>query len=377
MGSGDSGQGTHYPAVSPNVLAVGGTYINPTDSAGNYTSESGWSGSSGGISSYESMPVYQKNIVTQSSTNRTMPDVAYNASSSSAVAVYNTYPYSGWIGVYGTSMGAPQIASLVAIINQGRAIAGAPPLNGRNELLPALYNILQENYHDITAGSNGYSAVAGYDLVTGRGTPVANILVPSLLNIIPIASDTTPPTTPTNLIASSITNTSAVLNWAASADDKGVAGYNILRNGVKIATSSITTYTDTALAICTTYNYAITAYDAAGNVSGLSPTVTVKTTGCVPDTTPPTVIITNPANGSKISSKGVTNISVTASDISGISTIKILLDSVVKQTCSAVTSCSLNISNKKISSGSHIISAIATDKAVPANTARADITVTK
>ncbi len=54
-------------------------------------------------------------------------------------------------------------------------------MDGPSQLLPALYSIPQSEYHDITTGSNGgYTAGVGYDLVTGRGTPVANVLVPAL-----------------------------------------------------------------------------------------------------------------------------------------------------------------------------------------------------
>src|SRR5205823_5599138 len=47
--SGDNGAVSSWPAVSPNVLSVGGTSLR-TDSVGNYISETGWSGSGGGIS---------------------------------------------------------------------------------------------------------------------------------------------------------------------------------------------------------------------------------------------------------------------------------------------------------------------------------------
>jgi hypothetical protein len=43
-----------------------------------------------------------------------------------------------------------------------------------------IYQLSSSDFHDITTGSNGYSAGPGYDLVTGRGTPIANMLVPDL-----------------------------------------------------------------------------------------------------------------------------------------------------------------------------------------------------
>ena len=49
------------------------------------------------------------------------------------------------------------------------------------ETQQALYNLPQSDYNVITSGTNGYSASAGYNLVTGLGTPVANLLVPDLV----------------------------------------------------------------------------------------------------------------------------------------------------------------------------------------------------
>src|SRR5262249_25867832 len=98
---GDSGSSgaPEYPSVSPNVLAVGGTTLN-TDGAGNYLGETGWSGSGGGISAFYSQPSYQHGVVTQSSTRRTSPDVAYDGSGGSPFAVYDSFGYSGWVQVY-------------------------------------------------------------------------------------------------------------------------------------------------------------------------------------------------------------------------------------------------------------------------------------
>ncbi len=171
-----------YPSVAPTVLAVGGTQL-ADDSTGNYQSETAWSGSGGGMSTYEAQPSYQKEVVTQTSTQRAVPDVSYNASTSSSYAVYDSSGYGGWITVYGTSAGAPQWAALVAIADQGRVLNGNGTLDGATPTLPALYQMPSSNFHDITSGSNGaYSAGPGYDLVTGVGTPRANLVVNSLVS---------------------------------------------------------------------------------------------------------------------------------------------------------------------------------------------------
>jgi subtilase family serine protease len=180
--SGDDGKGGIYPAMSPNVVSVGGTQLTVSIS-GNYLAESAWSGSGGGISPYEVKPTYQS-ALKQSATRRVGPDVAYDGSPSSGFAVYDTVAYSGktgWWQVGGTSAGAPQWAALIAIVDQGRAMAGKGGLDGLTQMLPALYNLASADFHDITSGSNGYAAGIGYDLVTGRGTPVATLVVQQLV----------------------------------------------------------------------------------------------------------------------------------------------------------------------------------------------------
>ena len=169
--SGDAGAATAWPAASPNCLCVGGTTLN-VDNSGNYLNESAWSGSGGGSSRIEG-------------TNA--PDVAYNADPNTGYAVYDSTPDSqgsvGWQVVAGTSAGAPQWAALMAIVDQGRALHGIGALDGPTQTINAIYNVPQSDFHDITTGNNGlYAAQPGYDLVTGRGSPLANLLIPDLVN---------------------------------------------------------------------------------------------------------------------------------------------------------------------------------------------------
>ena len=78
--------------------------------------------------------------------------------------------------------------------------------------------------------------------------------------------DTSVPTVPTGLQASSITSSTVTLSWAASTDNVGVAGYRVFRNGAQVATTIQPRYTDGALSPATTYAYAVSAYDQAANV---------------------------------------------------------------------------------------------------------------
>lgn len=91
------------------------------------------------------------------------------------------------------------------------------------------------------------------------------------------APDSQAPTAPTNLAASGTTSSSTSLNWTASTDNIGVTGYNINVNGSNVATSATNSFSLTGLNPSTTYSIYVTAYDAAGNVSGPSNTISVTT----------------------------------------------------------------------------------------------------
>ena len=69
---------------------------------------------------------------------------------------------------------------MVAVTDQGRVNGNNSTLDGLTKTLPELYQLPTNYFHDITSGSNGHSALPGYDLVTGFGSPVANNLIVGL-----------------------------------------------------------------------------------------------------------------------------------------------------------------------------------------------------
>lgn len=274
--SGDNGQPPEYPAVSPNVIAVGATdlYLN-TD--GSWQSETGWGnpvitdatesvntvtitisaatassftrgdnitvsgvglsgydgsfqiasvnldpngytasltysdpcatgllpssggtvtgdnngGSGGGISAKEPEPSYQSNayaancgyytLLNPESTNskRANPDVSFIGGEPTPVFIFS----SGSLTTFaGTSLSAPCWAGLIAIADQGLSNGGAPLLTSVTS--PAeLYQLPTTDFHDVTSGFNGFYAGTGYDYVSGIGTPIANLLIPDLVNL--------------------------------------------------------------------------------------------------------------------------------------------------------------------------------------------------
>ena len=100
------------------------------------------------------------------------------------------------------------------------------------------------------------------------------------------ASDTTPPTAPSNLTSPAKTDQSVDLSWTASTDDTAVVAYDIYKNSVLAGSSISTSYTASGLTPSTAYNFSVKARDAAGNVSNASVTLAV-TTNAQLDTTPP------------------------------------------------------------------------------------------
>jgi hypothetical protein len=191
--TGDNGQPSGYPAYSPNVVAVGGTTLN-VDGSGNIISETGWSGSGGGVSTLEPQPSYQNPTTNSfSNTHRANPDVAFDADPNTGVPVYDSWDFTAstpWEQFGGTSFSTPSWGALIAIADQGRVAAGLTSLDGPSQTLPNLYSVSANDFSDITSGSNGFSAGVGYDLVTGRGSPKAALLVNDLVGAYTVASST-------------------------------------------------------------------------------------------------------------------------------------------------------------------------------------------
>jgi chitodextrinase len=89
--------------------------------------------------------------------------------------------------------------------------------------------------------------------------------------------DKTVPSVPTGVQATALAPNRVSVQWAQSTDNVAVTGYKIFRNGILIAVSPASPFTDNLVIPNTTYTYAIAAYDAGGNTSGKSAVSTVTT----------------------------------------------------------------------------------------------------
>jgi hypothetical protein len=189
VASGDSGAnvgGVGYPGNSTYITAVGGTDLTTSGAGGPWLSETGWIGSTGGWNTQAPIASYQVPVINAanqgSTTFRNIPDVSAEANTDN----YNCLNAQCGGGLGGTSLAAPRWAGFLALINEQ---ANGSPVGALN---PTIYAIGQgSNYtnvfHDITTGNdfnssspNMFSAVTGYDLVTGWGTPNGQGLIDTL-----------------------------------------------------------------------------------------------------------------------------------------------------------------------------------------------------
>jgi len=151
------------------------------------------------------------------------------------------------------------------------------------------------------SGGMTYSfAVSAYDAAGN-----VSALSPAFSVTTPV-SDTTAPTVPTGLAASTLAGTSLTLSWSPSTDNVGVTGYRVYRDGVLLASPSATTVSVTGLVLGTTYAFTVAAFDAAGNASAPSPALSVSMPMPILDTVPPSA-------PSALSASGLTTTSLTLS----------------------------------------------------------------
>jgi kumamolisin len=302
--AGDSGKwGTSsaiWPADSVYLTSVGGTDLTTSGAAGPWSSESAWVDGGGGISPNKfAIPSWQTAAASGcsscSKTYRNAPDVSANANFTFYVCADQTTCTANEYG--GTSFAAPMWAGYLALVNQQSVANGNKTVGFIN---PTLYSIgggtsYDTDFHDVSSGSNGYSATVGYDLATGWGSPNGSGLITALaggstsgpgfsLSASPSSLSVAQGSSGSSTITSTVTGGfDSVISLTASGLPTGVT-YGFSPSSITGAgTSSLTL---TVASTTTTGTYTITVTGTSGStvettsvaltVTGTSPAFTVS-----------------------------------------------------------------------------------------------------
>ncbi len=313
--AGDSGKWTSsseiYPADDVYITSVGGTDLDTSSAGGPWSSESAWVDGGGGISpDHFAIPSWQVTTANGcsacSKTYRNGPDVSANANFTFYVCADQTTCTANEYG--GTSFAAPMWAGYLALVNQQAVANGNHTVGFIN---PSLYTIglgssYDTDFHDITSGSNGYSATVGFDLATGWGSPNGSGLISALagsssgsgfsLSASPSSVTVAPGNQGTSTITSTVTGGfDSAISLSASGQPTGVT---VTFNPTSITGAGTSTMTLTVASSTVPGTYPITVTGTSGSTQETT-TVSLTVTGTSPNFTisaSPTSLTINPGN---------------------------------------------------------------------------------
>jgi hypothetical protein len=179
-----------------------------------------------------------------------------------------------------------------------------------------------------------------------------------------VLPDTTAPTVSISAPADGSTQSGTVTVSAAASDDTGVGGVTFAVDGTPIGTDTTAPYAvplDTTALTDADHALTATATDAAGNTATSAPvTITVANGGNPPDTTPPTVSLTAPADGATVS--GTVSVTADASDDVGVTGVSIKVDGAPIPT-SPTAPYTASLDTTALANGGHTLTAVASDAA--------------
>jgi subtilase family serine protease len=286
-----------FPADDVYVTAVGGTDLNTSSADGAWSSETVWSDGGGGISPHDyAIPSWQTaaaaGCASCSKTYRNGPDVSANANFTFYVCADQTTCTANEYG--GTSFATPTWAGYLALVNQQAALNGAT--KGVGFINPSLYTIglgssYGSDFHDITSGSNGYSAATGYDLATGWGSPNGSGLITALAGA--------PSTTPSFSLSASPTSVSVVRGNSGTSSITSVIS-NGFSGSVTLSASGLPTGVTTSfgtnpIAAPGSGSSTVTFTVASTTATGTYPITITGTSGSTVETTTVSLTVTAPA----------------------------------------------------------------------------------
>ncbi len=190
------------------------------------------------------------------------------SASATTLDVPDTTPPKVPTGLMGTPVSASQINLTWTTSTDNVAVAGYKIYRDGSQVGTSATASFNDT--GLTASTTYSYSVSAYD-ATGNGSAQSSAVS------VTTRATTTAPSVPTNLTATAVSTTQINLAWSASTDVAGVSGYNIYRNSTKVGTTTTTSYNDTGLNASTAYTYSVSAYDAVGNASAQSSSVSATT----------------------------------------------------------------------------------------------------
>ncbi len=310
-----------WPADDANVVSVGGTDLTTASAGGAWKSETAWADSGGGISPDSiAIPSWQSQAGVINSSNkgsttlRNGPDVSANANFTFYVCADQTTCTANDYG--GTSFATPMWAGYVALLNQQLVANGKSTVGFLN---PSIYSIgvsssYNTDFHDITSGTSGsYSAVTGYDLVTGWGSPNGANLINALAGS----------STPSFTLSASPSSVSITQGGAGGTSTISVTDLGGFSGSVTLAASGLPSGVTAAFGTNPTSGTSVLTLTASSTATTGTSTVTITgTSGSLTATTTVALTVTAAASPNFTIAASPTSLSVTQG-ASGTSTITI------------------------------------------------------
>jgi subtilase family serine protease len=323
-----SSRNVDWPSDNAYVVSVGGTDLVTASAGGSWQSETAWSDSGGGISpdgiaipSWQQLSGVINSSNEGSTTLRNGPDVSANAN-------FTFYVCADQIGCTandygGTSFATPMWAAYIALVNQQLAANGDATIGFINPTIYAqnVTSSYDTDFHDIISGTSGsYSAVVGYDLVTGWGSPngtgLINALAPASTNpaFAIYASPASVSVLQGNTGSSVITTTvsggfDSAITLSASGQPTGVTlSFNIYTIAAPGSGTATMTMAVASTAAAGTYSITVT-----GTGGGITQTATISLTVTAPTTGGFTISVSPPAGYLYKGTSGYATITTTVS----------------------------------------------------------------
>jgi hypothetical protein len=311
-----------WPADDANVVSVGGTDLTTSSAAGPWKSETAWADSGGGISP-DSIPIpswqSQAGVINSSNkgstTLRNGPDVSANANFTFYVCADQKACTANDYG--GTSFATPMWAGYIALVNQQLANNGKATVGFIN---PTLYSIglsssYDTDFHDITSGTSGsYSAVTGYDLVTGWGSPNG-------ANLINALAGTATPSFTLSDSPSSLSITQGGTGGTSTITVHPAGGFT---GSVTLAASGLPSGVTATFGTNPTTSTSVLTLTASSTATTGTSTVTITgTSGSLTATTTIALTVNAAATPSFTLSDSPTSVSITQGGAGGTSTITV------------------------------------------------------